>query len=278
MLTVASAPNLRSELQARLLGCPDADHASRTHLLCRGDRKDADRAGALDHDRVAPAEAAGANGAVDRADAGGQRLRQRAEPERHVIGQLVDLGAGQHLEIDIDILRPAAPEMGRLVEAEIASVIDGCQALVGGLRVMQAPVTGAAGHQRRDHDARADLERLAHEVGGEVRAFLDDDAADLVTEREGPGEGLRPVAFQDVLVGAADAAGADLDQRRLARHVRPGNAFDLRLGTGAGEGRDTDVWLGHGFVSSWCFFVVGSLPLRSSPRSFRGLEGSRRQW
>src|ERR1700754_4418155 len=48
----------------------------------------------------------GAGGAFEGADAGGQRLRQRTEPQRHVIGQLVDLGARQHVEVDIDIFRP----------------------------------------------------------------------------------------------------------------------------------------------------------------------------
>src|SRR3712207_491073 len=125
--------------------------------------------------------------------------------------------------------------MRRLVEAEIAPVVDRREALVGALRIVDAVVAGAAGHQRRDHDARADLERLAHEVLGQLAPLLDDDAADLVPEREGPRQGLRPMALQDVQVGAADAAGADLDQGRLARHVRARHLADHRIGAGSGE-------------------------------------------
>ena len=60
MSTVASAPNLRASFEPRLLRRADADHAARAHLLRRGDGQDADRPGALDDDRVAPREAAGA--------------------------------------------------------------------------------------------------------------------------------------------------------------------------------------------------------------------------
>ena len=110
--------------------------------------------------------------------------------------------------------------MRRFLEAEIAPVVDGREALVGVLRIVDAVVAGAARHQRRDHHLRADLQRLAHEVFGELRARLDDHAAELMAERERPRQGLGPMAFQDVLIGAAHAAGADLDQRGLLRHRR----------------------------------------------------------
>src|SRR5262249_39823161 len=90
------------------------------------------------------------------ADARAHWLRQRAQPQRHVVRQLVDLGARQHLKIDIDIFGPAAPQMRRLVEAEIAAVIDRRQALVRALRIVDAVVAMATGHQRRDHHFRAD--------------------------------------------------------------------------------------------------------------------------
>src|SRR5215203_5068231 len=109
---------LARQRQPRLLRGADADHPAGSHLLRRRDRQDADRPGALDDDRVAPSEAAGAGRPVEGADAGGERLGERAEPKRHVVRQLVDLGAGQHVEVDIDVLRPAAPQVRRLVEAE----------------------------------------------------------------------------------------------------------------------------------------------------------------
>src|SRR5689334_11865718 len=105
--------------------------------------------------------------------------------------------------------------MRRLVEAEIAAVVDRRQALVGALRIMDAVIAVAAGHQRRDHHLRADLERLRHEVLIELGSAFDDDAAELMAERERPWQRLRPVTLEDVEIGAADTAGADLDQRRL---------------------------------------------------------------
>src|SRR5215831_11406896 len=120
--------------------------------------------------------------------------------------------ARQHLEVDIHIFREASPQMRRLVEAEIAPVVDRGQALVGLLRVMHAVIAVSARHQRRDHHLRADANRLAHEVVGEVAAGFDDDAAELVPERERPRERLRPVAFEDMQVGAAHPAGADLNE------------------------------------------------------------------
>ena len=53
-----------------------------------------------------------------------------------------------------------------------------------------------------------------------LRADLDDHAAELVAERERPRQRLRPMAFEDVLIRAAHAAGADLDQRGLVAAPR----------------------------------------------------------
>ena len=245
MSTVASAPNLRASASRGSSGAPTQitrpapiSCAAATARMPIGPEPWID-------DRVAPSEAAGAGRPVEGADAGGERLGERAEPKRHVVRQLVDLGAGQHVEIDIDVLRPAAPQVRRLVEAEIAPVVDRGQALVGVLWVVDAIVAAPARHQRRDHDLRADGDRLAHEILDERVALLDDDAADLVAERERPGQRLRPVTFQDVLIGAADAAGADLDQRRIVRHRRPGHGLDDRLRARPGKGRDADVGLCH---------------------------------
>jgi hypothetical protein len=246
MATVASAPNFRASLSPRLLRSADADHAARPHLLRRRDREDADRPRALDDDRVAPFEAARADRAVEGADAGGERFRERAKAKRHVVRQLVDLRARQHVEIDIDVFGKAAPQMRRLGKAEIAPVIDRRQALVGVLGVVDAVIAASARHQRRDHDLRADGDRLSHEVLAELVTLLDDDAADLVAERERPRQRLRPVAFQDVLVGTADATRADLDERRVLRHRRPGHRLDDGLCARPGEGRDADVGSLHG--------------------------------
>ena len=100
--------------------------------------------------------------------------------------------------------------------AEIAAVIDRRQAFVGALRIMDAVIATAARHQRRDHHLRSHGERFAHEILVEVGADLDQHAADLMAERERPWQWLRPMAFEDMQVGAADPAGADLDQRGLA--------------------------------------------------------------
>ena len=230
------------QLQPRRLRRADADDPARAHLLRGGHRQNPDRAGALDHHGVAPGESAGAGGAIEGADAGGQRLRQGAEPQRHVVGQLVDLGARQHVEIDIDIFGPAAPQMRRLVEAEIAAVIDRRQALVGALRIMDAVIALAARHQRRDHHLRSHLSGLLMKSSVNSRADLDQHAADFMAERERPGQRLRPMTLQDMQIGAADAAGADLDQRRLVRNFRPWNGANDRLRAGPVIGANANLF------------------------------------
>ena len=65
------------------------------------------------------------------------------------------------------------------------------------------------------------------------------------------------MALQDVLVGAAHAAGADLDQRGLLRNVRPRHLADHRRRAGTVEGCDADLGIGH-----WRFlFFLSPLPL-----------------
>ena len=114
---------LAAQREAWLLRRADHDHA-RAHLLRGGNREHPDRAGALDHHRIADPEAADALGAGQRADAGGERLRKGAEPERHVVGQPVDLGPRQLAQVDIDHLGEPAPQVGRPLEPEIAAVVD----------------------------------------------------------------------------------------------------------------------------------------------------------
>src|SRR5258706_178897 len=123
--------------------------------------------------------------------------------------------------------------MRRLVEAETAAVIDRRQALVGAFRIMNAVITMAARHQRRDHHLRSHAEWFAHEVFFEFRADLDEHAADFVAERERPRQLLRPVALQDMQIGAANAAGADFYQRRLLRNFRPWHVANNRPRAGA---------------------------------------------
>src|SRR5205085_4136455 len=154
----------------------------------------------------------------------------------------VDLGARQHVEIDIDIFRPAAPQMRCLVEAEVAAVIDRRQALVGALRIMDAVIAAAARHQWRDHHFRSHCKWLAHEIFGELGADLDQHAADLVTERERPRQWLRPMSFQNMQIGAANPAGADLDQRRFAWNLRPRHGADDGLRARAVIGANPDLF------------------------------------
>src|SRR5262245_42432190 len=140
--------------------------------------------------------------------------------------------------------------MRRLVEAEIAPVINRGQALVGLLRIMDAVIALPARHQRRDHHLRADAERLAHEIFGELISLFDDDAPELVAEGERPRQRLRPVAFEDMKVGAAHPAGADLNQRGVCGDLRPRHRADDRLGAWTGEGGDADGAVAHGIVLS----------------------------
>jgi hypothetical protein len=56
------------------------------------------------------------------------------------------------------------------------------------------------------------------------------------------------VAFEDVQVGAAHPAGADLNQRGLLPNLRPWHRADDRLGAGAGEGGDADGAIAHGML------------------------------
>src|SRR5258708_15099170 len=122
--------------------------------------------------------------------------------------------------------------MRRLVEAEIAAVIHRRQALVGAFRIMNAVIAMAAWHQGWDHHLRSHAEFLAHEVFAEFGADLDQHAADLVPQREWPGQRLRPVALEDMQIGAAHAAGADFYQCRLLRDLGPRHRANDRLRAG----------------------------------------------
>src|SRR4029453_9169396 len=97
---------------------------------------------------------------------------------------------------------------------------------------------------------RADAERLAHEIFGELLSLFDDDAPELVAEGERPRQRLRPVTFEDVKVGAAHPAGADLNQRGVRGDLRARYRADDRLGAGTGEGGDADGAVAHGIVPS----------------------------
>src|SRR5215470_15026423 len=112
------------QLKPRLFRRADANNASGPHLLGGRDRENSDGPRALDHNAIPPAETAGPDRAIERPDARCQRFAKCAEPKRHVIGERVDLGAGQHVEIDIYVFGPTAPEMWRLLETEIAPVIN----------------------------------------------------------------------------------------------------------------------------------------------------------
>jgi hypothetical protein len=72
-------------------------------------------------------------------------------PQRHVVRQLVDFGAWKHVQINIDIFGPSAPQVRRFVEPDIAAVIDRRQTLIGIFGIVDAVVTMPARHQRRDH-------------------------------------------------------------------------------------------------------------------------------
>src|SRR4051812_48544292 len=126
MLTVASAPNLRASFSRGASGAPTqitrpapiscAAATARIPIRPQPNPRrgrgweTAERPRPLDRDRVAPLEAPRLDRAVERADARCERLGERAEPQVHVVGQLVNLGARQHVEIDVDVFGPAAPQ------------------------------------------------------------------------------------------------------------------------------------------------------------------------
>src|SRR5436309_12760366 len=62
-----------------------------------------------------------------------------------------------------------------------------------------------------------------------------------MAERERPGQLLRPVALQDMQIGAANAAGADFYQCRLPRNFRPWHVANNRLRTGAVIGANANL-------------------------------------
>ena len=233
-----------AELKARALRGAHHDHPSCAQLLrCRrGQHADGSRA-LHDHGRPRR-EPAGAGRPAQRPHAGGQRLGQRRQPQRHVVRQRVHLGAGQLLQVDVDLLGPSAPQVRRPLEAQVAAVVDRRQALVGGLRVVDAVVAAPARHQRRQHHLGAHRQRPAHVILGQVGADGAHHAGQLVTERERPRQRLRPVAGQDVQVGAAHPAGGDADQRRLARDLGHRHLADDRTAAGAVEGGHADALAG----------------------------------
>src|SRR5262249_19552701 len=84
------------------------------------------------------------------------------------------------------------------------------------------------------------------EIFGELSSLFDDDATELVAEGERPRQRLRPVAPEDMKIGAAHPAGADLNERGVRRDLRPRHRADDRLGAGTGEGGESDGAGAHG--------------------------------
>jgi len=126
------------------------------------------------------------------------------------------------------------------IEAEITAIVNRVQALVRGLGVVHAIVAAPAGHERWQHDLRAHLERLTHEVLGQIVADLAYDPCQLVAERKRPREWPGPVALEDVMVGAADPAGRDADERSLAGYVGLRHLAYHGRGAGTIESGDAD--------------------------------------
>ena len=155
MSTVASAPNLRASCSRGFSGAPTAitlpapiSWAAATARIPIGPEP---WMTTVSPQVKPPARV----GAIEGADAGGQGLRQCAEPQRHVVRQFVDFRARQHVEIDIDVFRPSAPQMRRLVEPEVAAVIDRASGTCWHLRIVDAVIAASARHQRRDHHFRS---------------------------------------------------------------------------------------------------------------------------
>src|SRR5690606_24716203 len=109
--------------------------------------------------------------------------------------------------------------MRRLLEAEIAAVVDGRQALVRVLGVVLAPVAESTWHQRWKHQLRSNADGLAHEICLQLGANLDDNTGELMAEGERPRQWFRPVTLKNVLIRATNAARCDLDERPFWRDL-----------------------------------------------------------
>src|SRR5262245_37357272 len=234
------------QLEAGVFRRANANYATCSHLLRRCHGENAYRARALDHHGVSPFEATSLRCAIECADAGSQRFGKRTQTERHVVRKFVNLGPGQHLEIHVDVFREATPKMRRLVEAEVTSVVHRRQALVGGLWIVNAVIASTTGHQRWDHHLGADFQRLSHEVLRKILSFLDNNPAKLMTKREGPWQRFWPVAPEDVLIGSANPASPNLDQRGLCRNAGPRYGLNNGFRARSREGSNADRRLERG--------------------------------
>ena len=157
------------------------------------DRRQPDRAGADDRDRVA-----GLHAAVQHADL--ERGRKDVGEEQHLlVGQLLrDLVDGRVGERHARVL--GLEPVDQVAEDPAAAA--GAEAVAGLLAEAAAPARGDA----RDEHAVAGLERR------DRVADLEDRADGLVAE-DRPGLDLGHVALEDVQVGPADRGRVDADDR-----------------------------------------------------------------
>src|SRR5215475_1277456 len=125
--------------------------------------------------------------------------------------------------------------MWRLVETQIAAVVDRGQAFVGILGIVGAVVTMAAWHQRWDHHFRTHRQRFVHEVFGELSAGLNENPANFMPERERPRKFLWPVAFKNMQISAANSAGDNFDESCLLGNIRPRDCTNYRLSSRTGK-------------------------------------------
>src|SRR5690606_10522811 len=97
----------------------------------------------------------------------------------------------------------------------------GRQALVRVLGVVLAPVAESTWHQRWKHQLRSNADGLAHKIGLQLGADLDNNAGELMAKGERPRQWFRPVALQNVLIGATNAARCNLNERPFGRDLGP---------------------------------------------------------
>ena len=187
------------------------DDAAGAGFFRGDDAAEAALAGAEDDDRLAGLEAGHGDGP---AEAGADRVEERRDGGIDGLVDLVDVDRGR----EVEVLAVAAPEAGRVVDAE-ESV--GADAAAGSARRRD---------ERLDADAVALLDAPAR--GGLV-ADLGDAADGLVAGDHGVVRGQRALVL--LVVGAADAAGldaeegvvgADLGQRELAHLEGAGGGLD----------------------------------------------------
>src|SRR6266545_2275719 len=224
---------LAGELELAFVGGEAGDDDAAGAGLAGGDYAgEAALAGTEDDDRVADAEAGHLDGP---AEAGAERVEERRDLGRDAVVDLVDEG----VRVEVEVVGVAAPEAGRQVDAEIAVGVHAAMAEAQRISAADAVRTEAAGDERLDADAVALLDAPA--AGGLV-PDLGDPADGLVAGDDGEADGQHALVL--LVVGAADAAGLDLEQRVVGADLGQGELTELEGARGGLDDGARGGWHG----------------------------------